>query len=175
MNGGPQDFGSSLGPPVYDGLNQKHFFVWPDEDTSYVKLIYKHPTKKYPFGFRIFGTKYHPIGDFDSQDIRLPNESMRIYQTLNGYRVFFTDRFNVDINSMFDELDAMGGDPSYSKYARIRKYYACRIEPKTQNPPPNFSVARLIDVTGPSLPEWERFIEMHDQACNALDMSSVLV
>jgi hypothetical protein len=175
MKSAPGDVVSSIGPAVYDGHFTKDFFIWPDEDTSYVKLIWKHPTRKYPSGFHIFGTRYHPIGDFDREDVRLPDEPMRIYETRNGFRVFFTGRYNVNLNSMFDELDAMGGDPLYSKYARMRKYYACRIEPKSRPAPAHFSIARLLNETGPCLPEWRKFIEMHDQATNALATHTELV
>lgn len=151
------------------------FYVWPEDDTSYMKLIWKHPTKKYPSGFHILGSRYHPVGDFDRPDIRLPDEPMRIYQTRHGYRVFFTGRYNTNINSMFDELDALGGDPLYSKFARQRRYFACRIEPKEMPAPEPWSICRLVGENGGPLPEWEKFIAYHDQATNALAPDTFLV
>lgn len=152
-----------------------HFYVWPDEDTSYMKMIWKHPTKKYPSGFHILGSRYHPVGDFDRPDILLPSESLRIYETRNGFRVFFTGRYNVNLDSMFNELDAMGGDPLYSKFARQRKYFAMRVEPKSLPAPTPFSIARFVEQTGSPLPEWERLIDYHDQLVNAHDKNSFLV
>jgi hypothetical protein len=169
------DLISSVGQEMDADNFTKDFFVWPDEDTSYVKLILKQPTKKYPAGFHLLGTRYHPIGDFDREDVKLPNEPMRIYKTRNGFRVFFTGRYDVNLDSMFDELDAMGGDPLYSKYARMRRYYACRIEPKFPPAPTNFSITRLVAETGPCLPEWREFIKIHDEATNALATHTVLV
>lgn len=158
-----------------DIVTKQKFFVWPDEDTAYMKMIWKYPTKKYPQGFHILGSRYHPVGDFDRDDIMMPNEPMRIYKTRNGFRVFFTGRYNVNMDSMFDELDDLGGDPLYSKYARVRRYYACRVEPKFLPVPENFSVTRLIGKTGSCLQEWERFIETHDELTNALSTDTVLV
>jgi len=151
------------------------FYVWPEEDHSYMKVVWKHPTKKYPYGFRILGSRFHPVGDFDRPDIMLPGESLRIYETRNGFRVFFTGRYNVDRDAMFDELDAMGGDPWYSKFARQRRYFAMRIEPTMLPVPTPFAIARLVGQAGTPLPEWERLIEYHDQAVNALDPHAVLV
>lgn len=151
------------------------FYVWPEEDTSYMKVVWKHPTKKYPHGFHVLGSRYHPVGDFDRPDILLPSESLRIYETRNGFRVFFTGRYNVDRDSMFDELDRMGGDKLYSKYARRRRYFAMRIEPKSYPAPTPFAVARFVEQTGTPLPEWERLIEYHDSAVNAHDPNAVLV
>ena len=171
----PDDFVSSIGQGIDADNLKKDFFVWPDEDTSYVKLIWKHPTEKYPAGFHLLGTKYHPVGDFDREDVKLPNEPMRIYKTRNGFRVFFTSRHDVNVNSMFDELVALGGDKMYSKYGKMRKYYACRIEPKFPPVPTNFSIARLVAETGPCLPEWREFVKIHDEATNALATHTVLV
>lgn len=176
----PGDVIASLGPAISSGAipdsaRMKNFFVWPDDDYSYVKLIWKHPTPKYPQGFHVLGTRFHPIGDFDREDVRLPDEPLRIYKTLNGWRVFFTGRYNVDVNSMFDELDALGGDPLYSKYARMRKYFAMRIEPKVVPTPFPGSIAKLVEAQGTPHPEWERLIEIHDQLVNAHDPNSVLV
>jgi len=171
---------SSLGPAqpsgaIPDSAIMKNFYIWPDEDTSYVKLIWKYPTPKYPHGFHILGTRYHPIGDFDRDDISLPDEPMRIYKTMNGWRVFFTGRHNVDVNTMFDELDTLGGDPLYSKYARKRRYFAVRVEPKMVPTPSPSSVALLMGENGKPLPEWEKFIAMHDEMVNAHATDSVLV
>lgn len=151
------------------------FFVWPESDTSYMKMIWKFPTRKYPSGFHILGSRYHPVGDFDRPDVSLPDESLRIYETRHGYRVFFTGRYNVNLDSMFDELDAMGGDPLYSKFARQRRYFAMRVEPKDQPAPSPFAIARLVEQTGEPLPEWKRMIEYHDALVNAFDSSAVLV
>lgn len=151
------------------------FYVWPESDTSYMKLVWKQPTKKYPSGFHVLGSRYHPVGDFDRSDIRLPNESVRVYETRHGFRVFFTGRYNPDLDAMFDELDALGGDPLYSKYARRRRYYASRVEPKELPCPSPWSVCRLLEQVGTPLPEWEKFIEFHDQRTNALAQGTFLV
>jgi hypothetical protein len=158
-----------------DIATRRKFFIWPDEDTSYMKMIWRYPSKKYTNGFHILGSRYHPVGDFDREDIMMPNEPLRIYKTRNGFRVFFTGRYNVNVDSMFDELDSLGGDPLYSKYARVRRYYACRVEPKFAPVPENFSVTRLLEETGPCLPEWRKFIETHDEITNALAPDTVLV
>lgn len=151
------------------------FYVWPEDDTSYMKMIWKHPTKKYPSGFHILGSRYHPIGDFDRPDVLLPRESLRIYETRNGFRVFFTGRYNVSLDAMFDELDEMGGDPLYSKFARQRRYFASRVEPKELPAPEPWSVTRLVEQTGEPLPEWVKFIERHDRLTNAYAQGTFLV
>lgn len=151
------------------------FFVWPESDTSYMKLIWKFPTKKYRSGFHILGSRYHPVGDFDTPDVVLPGESLRIYETRHGFRVFFTGRYNVDLDSMFDELDAMGGDPLYSKFARQRRYYAMRVEPKELPVPNPHAITRFVEQTGKPLPEWEMLIDYHDKLTNAHDPNAVLV
>ena len=78
--------------------NNTQFYVWPESDQSYMKLIWKYPTQKYPGGFHVLGSRYHPVGDFDRPDIRLPNEPLRIYETQHGFRVFFTGRYDVDLD-----------------------------------------------------------------------------
>lgn len=160
---------------VDTSTNDPKFYIWPDGDTTYMKMIWKHPTKKYPSGFHILGSRYHPIGDFDRPDVLLPRESLRIYETRNGFRVFFTGRYNVDLDSMFDELDSMGGDPLYSKFARQRRYFASRVEPKELPAPEPWSVTRLVEQTGEPLPEWIKFIEKHDQLTNAYAQGTFLV
>jgi hypothetical protein len=154
---------------------EQKFFTWPDEDTSYMKMIWKSPTLKYPSGFHVLGTRYHPIGDFDHPDVMLPDEPMRIYQTRNGYRVFFTGRYDVDRDAMFQELDAMGGDRLYSKLARTRRYFASRVEPKQLPAPDNYAITRLVAETGPARSEWREFIDYHDQLTNAHSPDAVLV
>lgn len=158
-----------------DTSSNERIFVWPDEDTSYMKLIWKFPTKKYKSGFHILGSRYHPVGDFDRPDVLLPDESLRIYETRNGFRVFFTGRYNVDLNSFFDEVDAMGGDPLYSRFARQRKYFAMRLEPKELPVPEPHAVTRFIEQTAPPLPEWQKLIDFHDQITNAHDPNAILV
>jgi len=154
---------------------EPEFFVWPEADTSYMKLIWKYPSPKYPSGFHVLASRYHPIGDFDRPDIRLPDEPLRVYKTRNGFRVFFTGRHNPDLNTMFDELDFLGGDALYSKYARIRRYYAARIGPKEMPCPYPWAVCRLVGQTGKPLPEWERLIRFHDEKTNALAPGTFLV
>ena len=154
---------------------QEKFYTWPKSDTSYMKVIRKLPNERYPKGFHLMGSRYHPIGDFDEPGVLLPAESLRIYKTIHGYRVFFTNRYNVDIDSMFDELDALGGDPLYSKYGRRRGYFACRIEPKSEVYGDRYAIAHLLEQTGKPLPEWAHFIKMHDQACNATELDAPLV
>lgn len=158
--------------PTHDS---NKFYVWPEDDTSYMKLIWKHPTAKYPSGFHVLGSRYHPVGDFDRPDIMLPRESVRIYETRNGFRVFFTGRYNVPLDPMFDELDQMGGDRLYSKYARKRRYFAMRVEPKSRPTGYPFAVARLVDQVGAPLPEWEELISYHDQLVNAHHPNAFLV
>ena len=164
-----------LAPDTDMAHPEQKFFTWPDEDTSYMKMIWKSPTRKYPHGFHVLGSRYHPIGDFDSPNALLPNEPMRIYQTKNGFRVFFTGRYNVNRDAMFEELDAMGGDKLYSKLARTRRYFASRVEPKNLPAPDNYSVTRFLEETGPARPEWKDFIEYHDQLTNAYSLDSILV
>jgi hypothetical protein len=162
-------------PGNTDLSTNRKFFIWPDEDTAYMKLIWRYPSKKYPSGFHVLGSRYHPVGDFDRPDVLLPRESLRIYETRNGFRVFFTGRFNTNLDSMFDELDQLGGDPLYSKYARQRRYYACRVDPKTNPAPDPWSVCRLVEQVGEPLPEWREFIEFHDAQTNALAEGTFLV
>lgn len=164
-----------LRPDTDVAVGDQRFYVWPDGDTSYMKLVWKHPTPKYPDGFHVLGSRYHPVGDFDRPDILLPGESLRIYETRNGFRVFFTGRYNVDRDAMFDELDAMGGDRLYSKYARRRRYYAMRVEPKRLPAPVPFAIARFVRQTGTPLPEWERLIARHDELTNAHHPTAFLV
>lgn len=151
------------------------YFVWPDGDTSYMKMVFRYPDEKYPGGFHVLGSRYHPVGDFDDPGVVLPAESLRIYKTANGWRVFFTGRHNVDVNSMFDELDAMGGDKLYSLYGRRKKYFAMRVEPKTPHPPGNWGVTRLLEQTGTPRPEWEKLIAEHDRLTRALEPGTILV
>ena len=153
----------------------KKFPIWPDEDTSYMKIIWKNPTENHPYGFHVLGTRYHPIGDFDSPDAILPNEPLRIYQTRNGFRVFFTGRYNVDRDAMFDELIGMGGDERYSKFGKNRRYFASRIEPKNFPTPENYAVARFVSESFQALPEWKELIEYHDAMTNAHSQDSILV
>ena len=151
------------------------FFIWPESDTSYMKIIWKGPTDKYPHGFHVLGSRYHPIGDFDSPNARLPDEPLRIYQTRNGFRVFFIGRYDVDRDSMFDELDAMGGDRLYSRFGKKRGYYSSRIEPKDLPAPQNYSVARFLFESGTAVPQWQQLIEYHDFVTNANSPDAVLV
>jgi hypothetical protein len=151
------------------------FLTWPDSDESYMKIIRKSPTKQHPYGFHVLGTRYHPIGDFDTPEAILPNEPLRIYQTKNGFRVFFTGRYDVDRDAMFDELDAMGGDMLYSKFGKSRRYFASRIEPKTLDAPRNHAVTKLLSEIGTPLPQWRQLIEYHDSVTNAYSLDAILV
>lgn len=151
------------------------FFIWPESDTSYMKIIWKGPTDKYPYGFNVLGSRYHPIGDFDSPTARLPDEPLRIYQTQNGFRVFFTGRYDVDRDSMFDELDVMGGDILYSRFGKKRGYYSSRLQPKNPPAPENYAVTRFLSETGPALPQWQQLIEYHDFVTNAHSPDAILV
>jgi hypothetical protein len=157
-----------------DDSNQK-FFVWPDNDYSYMKMIWKQPTRKYPDGFHVLGSRFHPIGDFDNPNVMLPDEPMRIYKTQKGFRVFFTGRYDVDRNAMFDELDAMGGDKLYSKFARFRRYFASRVEPKSLPAPDGYAVTQFLEETGSARPEWKDLIETHDRLTNAYAPDAILV
>ena len=150
------------------------YYIWPNGDQTYMKLIRRRASKLYPDGFTLLGSKFHPVGDFDSEDAKLPSEPLRIYKTKNGYRVFFINRFNPDLNSMFDELKAMGGDPFYSKCGKERGFYACRISPKSLVLTDRVAVTHLIRQTGEALPEWENFIQYHDVATNAFDLDAPL-
>lgn len=151
------------------------YFVWPDGDTSYMKMVFRFPSEQYPHGFHVLGSRYHPVGDFDDPGVTLPAESLRIYKTAHGWRVFFTDRYDVNVGSMFDELDAMGGDKLYSRYGRRKKYFAMRVEPKTRPAPPNWAVTSLLEQTGRIRPEWARLIAEHDTRTRALERGTVLV
>jgi len=154
---------------------KQKFFVWPEDDTSYMKMVWKSPTPKYPYGFHVLGSRYHPIGDFDHPNAMLPDEPMRIYQTRHGYRVFFTGRYDVDRDSMFDELVAMGGDRLYSKLGRTRRYFTARVEPKELPAPNHYAIVRLLVETAPARPEWKDYIEYHDQLTNAHSPDAELV
>lgn len=149
--------------------------AWPADDTAYMKLIYKLPTPKYPNGFHLLGSRIHPVGDFDTDTARLPDEPLRIYKTAHGYRVFFTGRYNPDLDSMCDELLEMGGDPQYSKFVKMRGYYGCRVDPKTQSNSDGIAVTRFLSETAPALPEWSEFIQTHDRMTNAFDLSAILL
>ena len=151
------------------------FFIWPEPDNSYMKVIWKSPTQKYPHGFNVLGSRYHPIGDFDSTTAVLPNEPLRIYKTQKGFRVFFTGRYDVDRDSMFDELDARGGDRLYSRFGKTRGYFSSRLQPKSLPTPSNYAVARFLYDTGEARPEWKQLIEYHDSVTNAYSPDAILV
>lgn len=168
----PEEIGQGSIP---GGPDKSKYYVWPDDDFTYVKMIRKHGTNKYPHGFRILGTRFHPVGDFDRDDVRLPDEPLRIYKTMHGWRVFFTGRYNVDLDRTLDEFDSMGGDPVYSEYARLRKYFAMRIDPKVIPAPYPSAVARFVGETGEPRPEWMKLISMHDRLVNAHDPTAILV
>lgn len=164
-----------MNPDVDVASGNANFFVWPESDNSYMKVVWKYPTKKYASGFHVLGSRYHPVGDFDRPDVQLPDESLRIYETRNGFRVFFTGRYNVPFNPMLDELDALGGDRMYSRFARQRRYYASRLDPKELPAPEPWSVTRFVQQIGTPLPEWSDFIAFHDERTNALVPGTFLV
>mgnify|MGYP006274870187 CR=1 FL=1 len=151
------------------------YFVWPDDDTSYMKMVFRYPDERYPAGFHVLGSRYHPVGDFDDPGVKLPKESLRIYKTAHGWRVFFTDRYNVNVSSMFDELDSLGGDKLYSRYGRRKKYFAMRVDPKVPTPPKNWAVTKLIEQVGTPRPEWQSLISEHDRLTRALEPGTILV
>jgi len=151
------------------------YFVWPEHDRSYMKTIFRHPSTQYPHGFHVLGSRFHPIGDFDNPGVHLPAEPLRIYRTAHGWRVFFIGRHDVNVDDMFDELDALGGDPLYSRYGRKKRYFAMRVDPKTHPVPPNWAVTSLVEQTGPLRPEWERLVSRHDALTRALEKNTVLV
>jgi hypothetical protein len=76
---------------------------------------------------------------------------------------------------MCDELLEMGGDPRYSKFVKMRRYYGCRVDPKTESDSNGFAVTRFLSETAPGLPEWSEFIEIHDRMTNAHDVSAILL
>ena len=153
------------------------YYIWPDEDRSYYKLIWRYPCERYD-GFHVLGSRFHPFGDFDGEEFpHLPDESVRVYRTRGGYRVLYTDRITDTrdkMMSMFDTLDELGGDKLYTKYARKRGYFAARLEPKYPSPKVRNSVARLVFHQGEPLPQWEKIIELHDSWVHPFDINSVL-
>lgn len=153
------------------------YFIWPDEDRSRYKLIWRYPCERYD-GFHVLGTRFHPIGDFDGEDPPpVPNEPYRLYRTRGGYRVLYTGRVTLDRKNMmetFDILDEMGGDKLYTKYARKRGYFAARLEPKYPSPKVVNSVARLVAYEGTPHPEWEDIIRLHDSWVHPYDRHAVL-
>jgi hypothetical protein len=148
-------------------------YIWPDWDMSPYKFIYRKPDNSYG-GFRIIGTRFHPVADFDGGEFMIPDEPFRLYRTQKGYRGFFTGRYAPDIDLMLDEMVARGADPVYAKYCRLKRYYAMRIDPKYPDRRPNFSVTQFVMEQGHSLPEWEEIINLHDRLTNAHEKFSVL-
>jgi len=153
----------------------RYLTSWDDSDDSYMKLLFKEPTAKYPNGLYILGANRFPIGDFDNLDIPPIDEPARIYETAHGYRVFFTGRYNPNLPTMCDDLVSMGGDPQYSRFVKMRNYYACRVSPKSLTPKEGDSVARLVLETSPGLSEWDRFIQYHDGLVGAQNLYGDLV
>ena len=153
------------------------YYIWPDEDKSYYKLIWRYPCERYD-GFHVLGTRYHPIGDFDGEEFpHLPDEPARVYRTRKGFRVMYVGRITDsrdELMRMFDVMDEMGGDKLYTKYARKRGYYAARLEPKYPSPKVVNSVARLIFQQGDTHPQWEKLIQIHDSWTHPFDLNSVL-
>lgn len=146
-------------------------YYWPSKDTDSMKLIWKEPTPRYPYGFHVLASRYHPIGDFDTPELpNLPKESLRIYKTKSGFRIFFTGRYNVEMEPMLKELDAMGGDQTYSRVSFLRGYYAVRVQPKRLVDQP-VAVARFLRQEGTPLPAWNEFIARHDELTNAVNSS----
>lgn len=148
-------------------------YIWPEGDTSAYKFIYRDPDNHYS-GFRIIGTRYHPVADFDEEGFVIPDEPFRLYKTQKGYRGFFVGRYAPDLDSMLDEMVMRGADPIYAKYCRRKRYYAMRIDPKYPDPKSNLSVARLVMSQGEPLPEWGEIIDLHDRFTNAHEKFSVL-
>lgn len=148
-------------------------YVWPSDDDAYMKMIRK--TRPDGFQFRILGSRFHPIGDFDSPNATLPDEPARVYQTANGLRVFFVGRYGEPPGSFLEELVSYGGDPTYARICRARGYYACRVDPKTPTFGEDYAVTRLLGQTGEARPEWAKFIEHHDDITNALATHATLV
>jgi hypothetical protein len=143
------------------------FYIWPEDDYSSYKILDRKPDK-YWGGFAILGTRFHPIGDFDTDEFVVPDEPCRIYQTRKGYRIFFTGRYAPDLDLMLDELIERGGDPLYSKYCRKKRYYAARLDPKYESLTGNPCVTRLVMAQGTPLEPWNEIISLHDDWTGAL-------
>lgn len=151
----------------------KKVFIWPDWDDSQYKIIYRNRDGFYG-GFRLIGTKFHPVGDFDGEKPFIPDEPYRLYKTQKGYRGFFTGRYAPDLDATLEEMKAMGADPLYVKYCGRKRYYAMRVDPKFLDPSSRIGVARLVFSQGTPLPEWDKIIALHDEMTNANDKLATL-
>ena len=155
------------------------WYVWPDEDSSFYKIIHK-PAGKMWGAFDVIGSKIHPMGDFDNGIVPNLNEPHRVYQTRKGYRVFYTGRYNPPFLPTLHEMWDQGADKSYLKNAKYRKYYAARVSPKytddlVNNPGSSYSIVKLVYDTGEAHPGWTDFIAAHDELTNATGQSELIV
>lgn len=138
-------------------------YQWPPEDNSLMKLILAE--KPDGRSFRVLISRHHPIGDFDGGiPPVLPDESFRLYRTVNGSRIFFTGRFGEPPCDFLPGLLPLGLDPIYSKICIDRGYYAARVDPKN---PGASRVAELLEQSGPVHPGWQKMIELHDSMTGA--------
>ena len=100
-----------------------------------------------------------PIGDFDGQRPTI-GEPHRLYKTLNGYRVFYTDRWRPDIGVMMRQMAADGADSQYMNISLRDGFYAARI---TLKDPEGECATSLITEVGPRFNKWDNLIRLHDE------------
>jgi len=100
-----------------------------------------------------------PIGDFDGQRPTI-GEPHRLYKTLNGYRVFYTDRWRPNISVMMRQMTADGADYQYTNIVPRLGFYSTRITPKD---PKGECAASLITEVGPRFNKWDNLIRLHDE------------
>lgn len=115
-----------------------------------VKLLRKH---------WCITSKDLPIGDFDGDRPKI-GEPHRLYKTLNGYRVFYTDRWRPDIRVMMRQMAADGADSQYVNISLQDGFYGARITLKDYN---GECATSLITEVGPRFNKWDNLIKVHDE------------
>lgn len=100
-----------------------------------------------------------PIGDFDGDRPKI-GEPHRLYKTLHGYRVFYTDRWRPDIRVMMRQMAADGADNRYVDIGLRVGFYAARITLKNHE---GECATSLITEVGPRFNKWDNLIKVHDE------------
>ena len=144
---------------------------WQDGDATPYRIIDEYPRR----AFKIVGSQIFPIADFDKGRPNL-SEPSRVYKTANGWRIFYTGRFNPNLDEMLQVMLSDGCDPLYVKFAKKRRYYSSRIEPKIRAERGlTSSVTRFVEEQGTRNSAWDEFIAFFDERTGAHSGAEMLV
>jgi len=141
---------------------------WQDGDDTPYRIVDKYP-------FKIVGSQLFPIADFDKGRPNL-SEPNRVYQTTKGWRIFYTGRFNPNLDEMLETMLKDGCDPLYVRFAKRRRYYSSRIDPKIRpEQGSSYCVARFVKEHGTRNSAWDEFIAFFDERTGAHNGAEMLI